>query len=61
MLVVADKAAFSAQTLPFLGLRQATSQASPASDSSMSPAPATVAPADDTLLSRYREVWPGSW
>jgi hypothetical protein len=61
MLVVADKAAFSAQTLPFLGLRQATSQASQTGDSSMSPAPATVAPADDTLLSRYREVWPGSW
>jgi hypothetical protein len=61
MLVVADKAAFSAQTLPFLGLRQAANQPSPTSDSSMSPAPATVAPADDTLLSRYREVWPGSW
>ena len=68
MLAVADKDALgSAQTLPWMsplpspGVGQAASQASPASDSSMSPAPATVAPADDTLLSRYREVWPGSW
>jgi hypothetical protein len=68
MLAIADKDALgSAQTLPWMsplpspGLRQADNQASPTSDSSMRPAPVTVAPADDTLLSRYREVWPGSW
>jgi len=68
MLAVADKDALgSAQTLPWMSplpsseLRQTANQASPTSDSSMRPAPATVAPADDTLLSRYREVWPGSW
>jgi hypothetical protein len=68
MLAVADKDALgSAQTLPWMsplpspGVRQAASQASPANDSSMRPAPVTVAPTDDTLLSRYREVWPGSW
>jgi hypothetical protein len=68
MLAVADKDALgSAQTLPWMsplpssGLGQAANQASPTSDSSLRPAPVTVAPADDTLLSRYREVWPGSW
>ena len=60
MLAIADKDALgSAQTLPWMS--PLPSQASPTSDSSMRPAPVTVAPADDTLLSRYREVWPGSW